>query len=176
MTRVSLSEREKSIDGIWQWYLRASRGLRLRLAEERAAGGPVAERIFFGLAPDELDEFFLELDYLTIMDLLSATEAAVRVDFLRRVQDKGKDPLSRSFRKLAKAFGQRVALEEHILDEWVTHHPNLRSPSSDFKGALKLRHWLAHGRYWTPKLARPAYTPADVFDICDRLLVPTQIK
>jgi hypothetical protein len=39
---------------------------------------------------------------------------------------------------------------------------------SDFRGALSFRHWLAHGRYWTPKLGR-RYAVRDVFEIAERL-------
>jgi hypothetical protein len=39
----------------------------------------------------------------------------------------------------------------------------------DFRGALKLRHWLAHGRWWQPKLGRN-YTPQIVFDV-SRVLI-----
>jgi len=40
---------------------------------------------------------------------------------------------------------------------------------SAFRGVLKLRHWLAHGRHWHPKLGR-GYTPNDVFDISQALI------
>ena len=40
---------------------------------------------------------------------------------------------------------------------------------SDFRGALKLRNWLAHGRDGTPKLGHN-YTPEEVFDICSVLI------
>jgi hypothetical protein len=53
----------------------------------------------------------------------------------------------------------------------VQEKPETKSPAGDFKGALKLRNWLAHGRYWTPKLGRKSYSPGDVFDICEQLLM-----
>lgn len=37
------------------------------------------------------------------------------------------------------------------------------------RGTLKLRHWLAHGRHWHPKLGR-GYAPGDVFDIAKALI------
>ena len=111
-----------------------------------------------------------------MLDLLSATEATLRVDFWNRVHNKEKDELSRRFRDLAKNFEERIALEEQLLDAWVAVSPDTKSPAGDFKGALKLRNWLAHGRYWTPKLARQSYSPGDVFDICERLLRKTGLK
>jgi hypothetical protein len=47
--------------------------------------------------------------------------------------------------------------------------PTTKRPIGDFKGALNLRHWLAHGRYWNPKLGR-TYSPGDVYDISADLL------
>jgi hypothetical protein len=38
-----------------------------------------------------------------------------------------------------------------------------------FRGTLKLRDWLAHGRHWHPKLGR-GYTPEDVLDIARELI------
>jgi hypothetical protein len=71
------------------------------------------------MSDDEVAEFFLELDYLTMLDLLSAAEAAIRADFWTRVQEKGKDALSRLFRDVAKEHEERVSLVEHILVAWV---------------------------------------------------------
>jgi hypothetical protein len=54
---------------------------------------------------------------------------------------------------------------EDLLNAWVAAKPSLSGPVGDFKGALHLRHWLAHGRYWHQIFARD-YSPGDVFDIC----------
>lgn len=168
MSFVPLSFAEKSIDSIWLWYERASAALHARLNEERTSF--VSAPVFLGMTAQEVESFFLELDFLTMLDLLSATEAAIRVDFLTRVQQKKKDVLSRAFRRLAKRFDQMIALEEHILEGWMREHPVCRREAGDFKGALKLRNWLAHGRYWRPRLAKKSYSAADIFDICDNLL------
>jgi hypothetical protein len=111
-----------------------------------------------------------------MLNLLSATEAALRVDFWNRVHDKQRDKLSRVFRQLVKKFDERIALEDHLLDAWMDCQPDTKSRAGDFIGALKLRNWLAHGRYWTPKLARQSYSPGDVFDICDGLLRRTGLR
>jgi hypothetical protein len=105
--------------------------------------------------------------------MIACTEAAVRVDFLQRVGNKEKDVLSRRFQDFHREFGDRVRLEEHILDNWrdISAVAATRSAIQKFKGVLGLRHWLAHGRYWRPKLGRTGgYTPVDVFDICHALL------
>jgi len=176
MIRVSFSGAEKSIDAIWLWHTKASSALRERLLEEQVAVVPVARPVFLGMSLEDITEFFLELDYLVMLDLLSAAEATIRVDFWTRVQDREKDVLSRAFREIAKQQDERVSLEEHILDAWVQHKPEVKASTGDFKGALKLRNWLAHGRYWTPKLARKSYSPLDVFDICEQVLVELSLK
>ena len=47
----------------------------------------------------------------------------------------------------------------------------LEPPSiiSEFRGALNLRDWLAHGRYWNPKLGRK-HSPEDVLNISKMLV------
>mgnify|MGYP000464330602 CR=1 FL=1 len=130
---------------------------------------PVA---ILGMTPDEVAIHFQdarrELDAAASLLVLAEAEAVLRVDYLSRVQRKGKDTVSRAYRELHKEKGTRVKLDRHLLTTWVTHHPSCSSAASDFRAALNLRHWLAHGRYWTPKLGRD-YAPQDVFDIAARL-------
>ena len=103
------------------------------------------------------------MELLTMFEILATTEAVLRIEVRTRVAARKKDPLSRRFRKLHKARGDRIRLDEDILivmkEEGVSG-----SAIAAFRGALKLRHWLAHGRHWHPKLGR-GYAPTDVFDI-----------
>jgi hypothetical protein len=41
-----------------------------------------------------------------------------------------------------------------------------RSLIGELRGAFRFRHWLAHGRYWTPKLGR-RYNYEDVYALAD---------
>lgn len=95
-----------------------------------------------------------ELERRSSFALLAALEAAFRVDFAVRCNDRRKDPLSRAFRSVSKQHASRVSLKEHILPEWRSHIHRRRSIISDIVGAFNYRHWLAHGRYWTPKFGR----------------------
>ena len=88
------------------------------------------------------------------MSLLSAIEASLRIDYLNRVYRREKDDLSKIFRKIHKNKANKASLEEDILSSWKKYHPSFQSIFSDLLGALKYRHWLAHGRYWGPKLGR----------------------
>jgi len=78
------------------------------------------------------------------------------VDFLSRVYNKRKDPVSRDFRHIYVSRCDhnkaKVRFEEDILDTWSEHRPEIRSDLGRLKGAMKYRHWLAHGRYWVPKI------------------------
>lgn len=102
----------------------------------------------------ELDERLSEGEKSSIMTILSSMEAAFRIDYLQRCYLKKKDRLSRAFRKIHKHYASRANLEEEILGAWAVHSSVSSSLIGDIRGAFKYRHWLAHGRYWVPKLGR----------------------
>lgn len=125
-----------------------------------------------GMTSQEVTAYFesirRELDAATSLLALAEAEAVLRVDYLSRVQRRAKDAVSRAYRELHKEKGASVRLDEDILATWVTHHGDCKAAVSEFRAILNLRHWLAHGRYWLPKLGR-VYAPQDAFDIADRL-------
>ena len=151
-----------------------------RVLDVLTAGlGPAPNRYVGKTAAELATDFefqISELDQLTILGLLTATEGSLRVDFIHRAWNKLKDDVSREFRKAFKKTEkrtERIRFEADILDTWLDHTASARIKKAigDFKGALKLRHWLAHGRYWRPKLVRArGYSALDVFDICKELL------
>ena len=104
--------------------------------------------------------------------MLACTGAARRVDFIERVIHKSKDEVCRGFRDVFREYGKNIRQEEDILDLWRAQRTaRIRGAVSAFKGVLNLRHWLAHGRYWKPKLGRVGgYDAVNVFDICTELL------
>lgn len=95
-----------------------------------------------------------ELARRSSLALLAAIEAAFRVDFLVSCSKRRKDPLSRALRDVHKQHGPRASLEDHILPRWREHILQGQRMISEIARAFKYRHWLAHGRYWTPKLPR----------------------
>ena len=117
---------------------------------------PILNNKYSGMTQREFDDIkerhLLELDYSASLKILAAIEASFRIDYLQRVYARKKDDLSREFRKLHRQKGPRVNLESDVLDAWKTHTNS--SLFSELKGAFKFRHWLAHGRYWTPKLGQ----------------------
>jgi hypothetical protein len=49
----------------------------------------------------------------------------------------------------------------NILQTWADNSTVPREMIGDLRGAFRFRHWLAHGRYWTPRLG-PKYSFNDV--------------
>ena len=118
---------------------------------ERFSGYSAAELTF------ELKERLSELNHTSSLSILSAIEAAFRIDYLQRCYRKKKDPVSRAFREIYKEKLSKASFERDILYVWKqeTNAPN--EIMGQLKGALKYRHWLAHGRYWEPKMGRDKY-------------------
>lgn len=172
MKRVSLSGEEKTIQAVWNWYQCQQKLSLIKknhlLSEIRNNQAPT-DPSFFGMTIEDINEFFYELEYLAMLDLLASAEATIKVDFLNRVYDRKKDNISRKFRDTYNEKKNNISLENDILDAWKELVPATKKEVSDFKGALNLRHWLAHGRYWTPKFGRN-YSPDDIFDITHNLI------
>ena len=129
---------------------------------------------FTGYTPQEVERDMIsvldENERNAAMNILAALEAAFRMDFIQRGQGRKRDELSRTLRLVYEAKGERVSLEDDILTSWKHVRPDLRSVVSELIGAFKYRHWLAHGRYWTPKLGRK-YDYQEVHTLTDSIFV-----
>ena len=176
-----LSNEEQNLLDVWSWYefqraLIGEEKSRVLAGLSSGLGLPMAR--YVGKTREELDGDFAyqlaELGQLTMLGMLACTEAALRVDFIERVANKKKDDVSRRFWEIYKGQGiEKIRLEEDILDTCrdLGLAPGIKPAVAEFKGALHLRNWLAHGRYWKPKLGHAAeYDAVDVFDICKTLL------
>lgn len=95
-----------------------------------------------------------ELDKLSGFAVLSSIESTLKVDYLIRCEDKRKDALSRRFRAIFKRKKERISFDTELIDSWIQEHPEHKQIFGDLRGAWRYRHWLAHGRYWLPKLGR----------------------
>lgn len=181
MTREALSsvlsDKEPCLPDVWEWYA-FQRSLVIdeknRVVTVLINGEPFRIPRYFGKDRGEVDDLFeyqtIELDRLVMLGLLTTAEAALRVDYLVRVRDRRKDEVSRRFRRIYEDRKLRTQLKE-ILNVWrdLGPSPQAKNAVGEFKGALKLRDWLSHGRYWRPKLGHE-YDPTEVFDICARSL------
>lgn len=145
-------------------------GRELDVKDAVARGAPVPDSVL-GMTEAELSQFFerhrVELDVAASLLVLAEAEAVLRTDFLARVERRGKD-VSRAFREIDKQYGKKVRLDEDLLGTWTDIVPAAGAAISAFRGALKLRHWLAHGRYWVPKLGQD-YSAEDAFRIAEAL-------
>lgn len=129
-------------------------------SDDRFAGYTVAAR------RSELDRRLALADWSSSLLLLASVEAAFRVDYLQRSQRRGKDPVSRAFRKLHRSKGGRVSFEDEILQAWLVNEPASRAIVGELRSVFKFRHWLAHGSFWEPKIGRK-YDFGTVFVIAD---------
>lgn len=111
----------------------------------------------------------LELDRDCVMSLLACAEAHLRVDYIVRCHKRGGDKLSDCFRRVYKERGLRARLDEDILSGWKNNSSAPKAVLRDLADAFNYRHWLAHGRYWTPKLGRTRYLFADVLYVVELL-------
>lgn len=146
-------------------------GRELAVTDAIARGAPVPDSVL-GMTEDELSQFFerqrAELDVAGSLLVLAEAEAVLRTDFEARVHRRGKDVVSRAFREIHKLVGKKARLEQDVLVTWTENVPSAASAISAFRAALKLRHWLAHGRYWVPKLGQD-YSAEDAFGVADAL-------
>jgi hypothetical protein len=80
-----------------------------------------------------------------------------------------KDAVSRAFRKIYADKSSLASLEDDIFSIWAAQSGSSKALVSELRGAFKFRHWLAHGRYWIPKLGR-RYDFVDIYTIADTAL------
>ncbi|MBB5326203.1 hypothetical protein HNQ34_003322 [Anoxybacillus tepidamans] len=169
--RITLSGENKNLEDIIDFYHLCKRAL--LVYKERIEKGLEISEEWIGLTPTELQQYFQdnlkELENLICLDLLVAVEAKLRIDYLSRVYNRKKDSLSRIFRAIYKERGEHASLEHDILENWKQQYPKAKSYISDYKSTLQFRHWLAHGRYWTPKLGRKYDLPT-VYTVCLNLI------
>ncbi len=174
MNRVRFSQNIASISEIWGWYETSRRALaryQHSLVEAIGTNRPVPDE-FMGLTDRELGDQFQsfdqELQFAACLAMMSAAEATIRRDYALRTYRRKRDDLSRAMRDLYKERATRVSLSDELLELWQEHHPRCKRAIGEFRGAIRFRDWLAHGRWWMPKLGR-SFRPEDVFDIADGL-------
>ena len=174
MNRVTFSGENVSLSYIWEWYQVSEKAIhreRKRVLDALSTDNDVGD-FFVGMNREDVDGYFQEykreLEFLVCFDIISAAEGYLRMGYLNRVYKRLKDPISRKFRALYKRSGPKIRLSEDILGALVKEYPSCSMAIGQFRGILNLRDWLAHGRYWVPKLGRQ-YTPEDAFEVVVRL-------
>lgn len=162
-----------SLEQIWDDYqliLGALIREKSKLLDETLNTDQISNPILTGLTEQELkDHFnalFIEIDHQISLTILAHTEAILRVDYSERVKRRLRDALSKKFRTVSQSRDdpRKISFERDILESWEEVRPELKTIISEIKGAMKYRHWLAHGRYWAPKLGKN-YEPNGLFSL-----------
>jgi len=168
--KVSISNQNKSIEDILEWY----RVTRNSLEENErliVSNQNTILQQFIGLTQQEVEEYFKyakdELEKLVCLDLLSAIEAALKVDYTIRVERKKKEDISKFFREDYKKTKGKISLDRTILPAWKRFYPVYKHKIGEYGGLLSYRNWLAHGRLWEER------TRLDVdmiYQVCDNVI------
>jgi uncharacterized protein YutE (UPF0331/DUF86 family) len=168
--RVSLSGQQLTLDDVASFH----RGLRNSIELDRAHQ---VELPHDDMQSAEIEEDFrsalAELDHLSSLSAMSSVEATLRVNYLRRVYRRYRDPLSRAMRQMHRVKGHRVGLEGDLIRLWSNEGQITGTLLREIIQAFQYRHWLAHGRYWTLKLARD-YDFAGLFEIAEEFVTAMQ--
>lgn len=107
-----------------------------------------------GEVTDELSRRLDEADLTSSLTLLASIEAAFRLDYLQRCRLRKKDSISRRLRSIYKNKRNKACLDEDIFEAWKNNSPEQGLLIRELRSAFRFRHWLAHGRYWEPRLGR----------------------
>lgn len=166
VNRVSFSHAELNLDDIAIHHANVQAGL----FEFFAGNSKVLLERYRETKLDEArDSSLAELDSTSSLSVLSSTEAAIRLDYLRRVYGRWRDPLSKAMKELHQEKENQVRLEEDLLRLWREQTDVPQVLLGALVGAFKYRHWLAHGRYWTPKFGQ-RYDYVTVFEIAQEFI------
>lgn len=158
------------LEEIANYYNDSEASLRLYFSDKN----PSFENRFLDYSVEELsaelNSRFDELERSTSLSLLAALEAMFRIDYKERVKKRKKDRLSKALRELFKSKELKASLEDDIFNVWLENTSVKPQLIEDLKGAFKYRHWLAHGRYWTPKMGKPNYDYFGLYQLAENIL------
>ncbi len=146
----------QKLDDILLYYNTVSRALIMykKSIDSEEAYDPY----YVNMTKMELTEAFRkhqnELEKSVALNILSSVEGSFKLDYIIRTKARRREVLSKEFRKLYKKKQLRASLEDDILKLWKQTYPQSKAIISNYIGALKYRHWLAHGRYFEPKLGQ----------------------
>lgn len=149
--RASKSNQILSKDKIAEMFNNRCNAVKLYFSEKN----PDYQFLFTGFTKpelsEELKEHLSELENDACLTLLASIEAAFRLDYAIRCEQKDKADISKRFRDRFAEYQYKIPLEDVIFEEWKKDSRIKQSSISFLKGAFKYRHWLAHGRYWVFK-------------------------
>lgn len=109
-----------------------------------------------------------EIEYDACLNILASIEAVFRLDYAERCEKKDKSTISKIFREHYQKYKFKVSFEDVILEVWKNDSSSNKYLISNLKSAFKFRHWLAHGRYWTPKFGQN-YDFTELYNLSKKL-------
>jgi hypothetical protein len=115
-----------------------------------------------------------ELRYAAMFGLISAIEAAFRIDHKLRSDEEKDDEISRSLKKLSqkKKGGDWTKFGDDILKTWIRSlsiSEECKKAVGDLLNILPLRDWLAHGRCGEKKFSQK-FDPETILIVAERLI------
>jgi hypothetical protein len=118
--------------------------------------------LFDEMTEDEIIEAFYfyndEAGFSSMLVMIASIEAFIRTDYNDKRRKSGR------FRTLYSQHRVKARLDD-ILDCWSQFESIHSQWVSKFRDLLRLRHWLAHGRYWNQNVGRTDYSPELVYEI-----------
>ena len=122
------AERLQDLEEVFRWYELQ----RLLLIEEDRrlpqllSGDFIPERYLYE-SLDELRQRFAaarkHLEYAAMLHILTTTEALLRLAFDDLSKRRTKPAIFRRFRKIGRERGEKIRLEEDILNTWIEAYP-----------------------------------------------------
>jgi hypothetical protein len=122
-----------------------------------SASSPTFDNRFVGYVPaevaSELSTWLEETERRSSLAILISIERAFRIDYRYRYEKKVKGELFKAFRAIQKSGKRNVRLSEDILEVWKEkgNIPGSKLLIGQLRGAMRFRHWLAHGEHWELK-------------------------
>jgi hypothetical protein len=108
-----------------------------------------------------------ELDRLTMLNLVASAEAAIKLDYSRRVGGKLKDKVAIAYQKWHSTLSSQEQLRpnlEAILDKLKRSQVMDNHIVGRFRECLRVRHWLAHGRYFAKPVGVDLFDPDEIYN------------
>ncbi|MDR3281083.1 MAG: hypothetical protein LBT23_11270 [Synergistaceae bacterium] len=106
-----------------------------------------------------------EAKHYSSLALLAFIEAKFRCHYIDIINYRKKGPFLKIYKNLYYEKKNKVSLEEDIFKIWEKVNMNSKHLTQRLKGAFKYRHWLAHGRYWSPHFGQPNYEYFDIYQM-----------
>ena len=110
-----------------------------------------------------------ELNHNSSFSLLASIEATFKIDYILRVYRGKSDLLSLEFKRIHSIRGNKPRYRD-ILKAWSLYGNGANTLLGELKGAIKYRDWLAHGRYWKPKMGKAKYDFDSIYILSEAII------